>query len=97
MMSANYPQMRVFNEPERAWFAERKMDAEIEKRICASEFVSGEHPDCLSAFQSLSAYAGLRSIVLARSVAADPHVRNILEQNGYIHESAADGMLVYWK
>lgn len=97
MMSSRYPQMRVFDEPERAWFGKRGMDAEIERRICASEFVNGDQPDCLPAFQTVTEYDNLRSIVIARSVAADPQVQRILEQNGYVHDEAVDDLLVFWR
>lgn len=97
MMSSSYPQMRVFDEPERAWFGKRGMDAEIEMRICASTFVNGDQSDCLPAFQAVAGYDNLRSIVIARSVAADSHVQRILEQNGYVHREAVDDLLVYWR
>lgn len=97
MMSSSYPQMRVFDEPERAWFGERGMNAEIEKRICASEFVNGGRPDCLSAFQTVAEHNDLRSVVITQSMAADPQVQRILEDNGYVHHEAVDDLLVYWR
>ena len=73
------------------------MNAEIEKRICASEFVNGGRPDCLSAFQTVAEHNDLRSVVITQSMAADPQVQRILEDNGYVHHEAVDDLLVYWR
>ena len=97
MLSANYPQMRVFNEPERVWFGERGMDSEIDKRICASEFVSGDKPDCLPAFQSLLEYGNLRSVVIAKAATLGSEVKNALNENGFTNHREVDDLLVYWR
>lgn len=97
MLSANYPQMRVFTDAERVWFAERGLRSEIDQRICASEFVNGDKPDCLPAFQALLAYDNLRSVVIAKTVALDPHIQSILNVNGFANYREVDDLLVYWK
>jgi hypothetical protein len=97
MLSANYPQMRVFTDAERVWFGERGLRSEIEQRICASEFVNGDKPDCLPAFQALLRYDNLRSVVIAKTVALDPHIQNILNVNGFANYREVDDLLVYWK
>lgn len=97
MLSAAYPQMRVFTDADRAWFGRRGMSTEIENRICASEFVNGGQPDCLPAFQAVAGYDILRSIVIAQSAAADPQVQHVLERSGYVHHETVDDLLVYWR
>ena len=97
MLSANYPQMRVFNEPERVWFEERGMGSEIDKRICASEFVNGDKPDCLPMFQALLEHSNLRSVVIAKSAALDSQVLSVLNENGFMNHREVDDLLVYWK
>ncbi|MDN5835917.1 MAG: hypothetical protein L0H12_01040 [Nitrosospira sp.] len=97
MLSGNYPQMRVFNEADRVWFGERGMHSEIDKRICASEFVKDGKPDCLSEFQALLEYDNLRSVVIAKHVALDPQIQAGLNDNGFIHHRELDELLVYWK
>lgn len=73
------------------------MSTEIENRICASEFVNGDQPDCLPAFQAVAGYDILRSIVIAQSAAADPQVQRVLERSGYVHHETVDDLLVYWR
>lgn len=97
MLSANYPQMRVFNEAEKVWFGERGLRTEIDNRICASEFVNGDKPECLPAFQALLGYDNLRSVVMAKTVALDPHIQSILNVNGFANYREVDDLLVYWK
>jgi hypothetical protein len=89
--------MRVFTDAERVWFGERGLRSEIEQRICASEFVNGDKPDCLPAFQALLRYDNLRSVVIAKTVALDPHIQNILNVNGFANYREVDDLLVYWK
>ncbi|HEX8873848.1 MAG TPA: DUF6077 domain-containing protein [Nitrosospira sp.] len=97
MLSADYPQMRVFNEPERLWFAERGMDSEIDKRICASEFVNGDKPDCLSAFRAMLEDRKLRSVVIARNAALDPQAQDALNDSGFGSSREVDDLLIYWR
>jgi hypothetical protein len=97
MLSADFPQMRVFNEPERLWFGERGMDSEIDKRICASEFVNGDKPDCLAAFHAMLEDRKLCSVVIARNAALDPHVQDALNDNGFGNSREVDNLLIYWR
>ncbi|SEF38876.1 hypothetical protein SAMN05216403_10112 [Nitrosospira multiformis ATCC 25196] len=97
MLSGNYPQMRVFTDAERVWFRERGLGTEIDQRICASEFVNGDEPDCLPAFQTLLEYENLRSVVIAKNTAADPRVQNALTRNGFANSKEIGDLLVYWR
>jgi hypothetical protein len=97
MLSSDFPQMRVFNEPERLWFAERGMDSEINKRICASEFVNGDKPDCLAAFHAMLEDRKLRSVVIARNAVLDPQVQDALKDNGFGNSREVDNLLIYWR
>ncbi len=97
MLSGSYPQKRIFNEADRLWFGERGMSAEIDKRICASEFVNGDKPECLPAFRALLADSNLRSVVIAKSIARDSHVQSILNKNGFENYKEVGDLLAYWK
>lgn len=97
MLSAAYPQMRLVNETERLWFWERGMESEIDRRICASEFLNGDKPDCLPAFQALLEYHNLRSIVIAKSVATDPRVQQALSRNKFVNFKEIEDLQVYWR
>jgi len=97
MLNSNYPQMRVFNEVERAWFGERGMSSEINKRICASEFVNGDKPDCLQAFNSLLEYNNLHSVVIFKEAAIDSLVQSALSKNGFTNYKDVDDLMVYWR
>jgi hypothetical protein len=97
MLSANYPQMRVFTDAERVWFGERGLRSEIDKRICASEFVNDGKPDCLSDFQALLEYDNLRSVAIAKTVTVNPHIQNILNQNGFTNNRQIVDLVIYWK
>ncbi|SDA27883.1 hypothetical protein SAMN05216315_13523 [Nitrosospira sp. Nsp18] len=98
MLSAKYPQMRVFNEAEKVWFGERGLRTEIDNRICASEFVNGDKPDCFPEFQALLGYTNLRSVVIAKSAILDSKVSSALNENGFTNRREIDDLLlVYWK
>lgn len=97
MLSSKYPQMRIFNEAERVWFGERGMGDEMDRRICASDFLTGDEPDCFSAFQALLGYTNLRSVVITKSATLDPDVSNALNENGFTNHRTVDNLLVYWK
>jgi hypothetical protein len=97
MLSGSYPQMRIFNEADRVWFGERGMSAEIDKRICASEFANGDKPDCLPAFRALLADSNLRSVVIAKNIAPDSRVQSILNKNGFENYKEVGDLMVYWK
>jgi hypothetical protein len=97
MLSANYPQMRVFTDAERIWFGERGQRSEIDRRICASDFVSGDKPECLHAFQTLLEYDNLRSVVIEKSVIRDSEVQHVLSKHGFTNFREVDNLLVYWK
>ncbi|MEO8992831.1 MAG: hypothetical protein ABI284_05720 [Nitrosospira sp.] len=97
MLSSKYPQMRIFNEAERLWFGERGMGDEIDRRICASGFLTGDEPGCFPAFQALLGYTNLRSVVIVKSVTLDPDVASALNENGFTNHRTVDNLLVYWK
>jgi len=97
MLSGNYPQMRVFTDAERLWFRERGLDTAINQRICASEFVNGDKPDCLPAFQTLLGYENLHSVVIAKNAATDPQVQDALDRNGFTNFKEIRNFLIYWR
>lgn len=97
MLSSKYPQMRIFNEAERVWFGERGMGDEMDRRICASDFLTGDEPDCFPAFQALLGYTNLRSVVIAKSATLDSQVSSALNENGFTNHREVNDLLVYWK
>ena len=97
MLSANYPQMRVFTDAERVWFGERGLRSQIDDRICASDFVSGGKPSCLSAFRRVLEYGNLRSVVITKTLTADPDIQGMLEKNGFTHYAQVEELMVYWR
>jgi hypothetical protein len=97
MLSGDYPQMRVFTDAERVWFGERGLRSHIDQRICASEFVNGDKPECLPAFQAVLGYGNLNSVVILERAALDPEVQHSLSENGFIHHRKVDNLLVYWR
>jgi hypothetical protein len=97
MLSSKYPQMRIFNEAERVWFGKRGMGDETDRRICASDFLTGDEPDCFPEFQALLGYTYLRSVVIAKSAALDSKVSSALNENGFRNHREVDDLLVYWK
>jgi hypothetical protein len=98
MLSSKYPQMRIFNEAERVWFGKRGMGDEMDRRICASDFLTDDEPDCFPEFQALLGYTNLRSVVIAKSATLDSKVSSALNENGFTNRREIDDLLlVYWK
>lgn len=95
MISGQYPQVRIREEPLRQWLIPLQRADEAEMRIRASDFAGGADR-YLDDFRNLvTADPSIRIIVLRKELYRG--VRSLLRSRDYLNEGEVDGYVVLWK